>query len=145
LKLSSPFLVAAACGVLALPGCGDDSETTGKPAKPATTAPDAQASPNAEAIREIGATRIGLDQALKQLRRGNEKAAEETVSETYLQHFELVEGPLDKVDHELNEDLEHTIREDLRKKVASGADPAEVGKLIDEVKADLDTAEAKLK
>ena len=146
MKFSTLFLTLATCGAVALPGCGEDSEKGGEPASPATTAaPDAEASPNAAAIREIGATRAGIERALNQVRTGHAKAAEDTVSEAYLQHFELVEGPLDKVDHELNEELEETIRNDLRKKIASGAEPEEVGRLVDEVKADLDTAEAKLK
>jgi hypothetical protein len=144
MKLRTPFLALVACGALALPGCGDDSEPSVKPTtKPA---PQASAPPpaNARAIQEIAATRRGLEQALKQVRAGDAKVAEETVSETYLKHFELVEGPLDKVDHELNEELEHTIREDLRKKIADGGTPAEVEKLVDEIGAGLDTAEAKL-
>jgi hypothetical protein len=140
MRLSTPFLTVAACGAFALPGCGSDSETGG-----GSTTTAEPPSPDAEAIREIGATRAGLDQALKQVRDGDAKAAEETVSETYLQHFELVEGPLDKVDHELNEELEDTIREELREKIASGAKAGEVRRLVDEVKAGLDTAEAKLK
>jgi hypothetical protein len=139
MKLSTPFLAVAACGAFALAGCGSDSEKKGDSPKPKVTK-----APNAEAIREIGATRSGLDQALEQLRDGDARAAEETVSETYLQHFELVEGPLEKVDEELNEELEETIRGKLRKKIASGAKPAEVSRLVDDVKADLDTAEAKL-
>lgn len=144
MKLRTPFLALAACGALAVSGCGEDSkEDSGSTAKQPTET-TAQASPNATAIREIAATRRGLDEALKRLQGGDAKAAEEQVSETYLKHFELVEGPLDKVDHELNEELEHTIREDLRKKIASGGTHAEVEKLVDEIGAGLDTAEAKL-
>ncbi|MGH9363622.1 MAG: hypothetical protein ACRD2T_17060, partial [Thermoanaerobaculia bacterium] len=49
----------------------------------------------AQAIDEIGETSTGLDQALAQLRDGDAKAAKETVAETYLQHFEEVEAPLE--------------------------------------------------
>ncbi|HKP91006.1 MAG TPA: hypothetical protein VJT75_13650 [Thermoleophilaceae bacterium] len=141
MKLGTPFLALAACGAFAMPGCGSDSDdgTTTTAPKPKT--PTA----NTEAIREIVLVRAGLDEALDQLRSGDAKAAEDTVSETYLRHFELVEGPLDRVDHELNEELEETIRDELRKKIAGGAEPAAVSKLVDEVKDDLASAEAKLK
>ena len=71
--------------------------------------------------------------------------ADDAVSEGYLQHFEDVEGPLDKVDHELNEKLEDTIKGDLREKIKSGASVAEIARLIAAVDADLATAERKLK
>jgi outer membrane murein-binding lipoprotein Lpp len=134
MKLQAPLLAAAACGAFALPGCGSDSEKS-----------DEANVSDAKAIQEIAATRVGLDHAVKQLRAGDAKAAEDTVAETYLQHFELVEGPLDEVDHELNEELEEAINEELRDKIKGGATPAEVSKLVDSVKADLQTAEAKLR
>jgi hypothetical protein len=67
------------------------------------------------------------------------------VSEGYLEHFEDVEGPLDKVDHELNEKLEDGIKGDLRDRIRSGAPVAEVERLIARLDADLATAERKLK
>jgi outer membrane murein-binding lipoprotein Lpp len=132
MRLQVPVLAAAACGALALPGCGEEKKGEANVSK-------------TKAIQEIAATRVGLEHALAQLRSGDAKAAEDTVAETYLQHFELVEGPLDEVDHELNEELEETINEELRDKIKSGAPPAEVSKLVDSVKDDLETAEAKLR
>jgi len=138
LRLATPVLSLAICGAAVLPGCGSDSDKSSEKSEEQTVS-------KAEAVKEIAAVRTGLDQAVKQLKGGDAKAAEDTVAETYLQHFELVEGPLDEVDHELNEELEEAINEELREKISSGASPAEVTKLVDEVKADLDTAEAKLK
>lgn len=137
MRLSSPVLSVAVCGAFAFAGCGSDSKKSSESSEHNVS--------NAEAVKEIGAVRTGLDEAVQQLKGGDAKAAENTVAETYLQHFELVEGPLGKVDHELNEGLEETINEELRQKISSGAKPAEVQKLVNEVKADLDTAEAKLK
>ena len=137
MKLNTPLLAVAACGALALPGCGSDSEKSGEAAEASVS--------NAEAVKEIALVRAGLDQAVQELRGGDAKAAEDTVAETYLQHFELVEGPLEEVDEELNEELEEAINVELREKISSGAKAAEVSKLVDEVKADLETAEAKLK
>ena len=132
-----PVLAVAACSAFALPACGSESEKSGESSEHSVS--------NAEAVKEIAAVRAGLDTAVKQLKGGDAKAAENTVAETYLQHFELVEGPLEKVDEELNEELEEAINQELRDKIKSGAKPAVVVKLVDEVKADLDTAESKLK
>jgi hypothetical protein len=137
LRITTTVLSLAACGAVVLPGCGSDSESSGESSEKTVS--------KAEAIKEIAAVRIGLAKAVKQVRSGDAKAAEDTVAETYLQHFELVEGPLGKADEELNEALEETINEELRQKISSGASAAEIEKLVGEVKADLDTAEAKLR
>jgi hypothetical protein len=130
------FVVLAICSALALAACGgSDDEGSGAAAGQATPA---------EAVKEIGATRAALDRAVDQLRAGDAKRAEETVSEAYLQHFEEVEGPLGKVDAKLNEELEEAISGELRQKIRAGAPVAEVEKLVTEVKADLATAESKL-
>src|SRR4051794_31997078 len=101
--MSLPKIVAALAlsSSFALAACGSDKEKSSE-------ASEEQSTP-AQAIKEIGATRTGLDTAVKQVRSGDRKAAEETASETYLEHFEKVEGPLGEVDHELNEELEEAI------------------------------------
>src|SRR5688500_5502328 len=106
MKLDQAVLAALAGCALALGACGGDDDK-------ASPAAEEESTP-AEAVQEIGAVRTGLGQALEQLRAGDRKAAEETVAESYLQHFEKVEGPLDKVDHELNEELEETLKGELR-------------------------------
>jgi len=121
---------------LALAACGGETESEG--------AAEQQATP-AQARAEIGEVRAALDSAVTSLREGDAKAAENAVSEGYLQHFEKVEGPLEKVDAELNEELEDTIREELRDKIRSGGSVEEVTKMVSEIKSDLDTAEQKLR
>jgi SMC interacting uncharacterized protein involved in chromosome segregation len=132
---------------LALAACGSDEDTSStKSTQSAGSAEQAEenATP-AQARAEIGEVRAALDSALASLRDGDAKAAENAVSEGYLQHFEKVEGPLEKVDQELNEDLEETIREQLRDKIRTGGSVEEVTAMISEIKADLDTAEQKLR
>src|ERR687885_266360 len=87
---------------LALAACGSDKEKAEEQATPA------------QARTEIGEVRAALDTAVASLKEGDAKAAENAVSEGYLEHFEKVEGPLEKVDAELNEKLEDGIREELR-------------------------------
>jgi high-affinity iron transporter len=99
----------------------------------------------AEAIERIGNVRSGLDDALAKYRAGDKKSADELVGDTYLEQFEHVEGPLDKVNHELNEELEDGIREELRDKIKAGAPKAEVESLVRELKTKLDEAEAALR
>src|SRR5919202_4257417 len=84
---------------LALAACGSDKEKAEEKASPA------------QARAEIGEVRAALDSAVASLKEGDAKAAENAVSEGYLQHFEKVEGPLEDVDAELNEKLEDRIRE----------------------------------
>ncbi|MEP6954704.1 MAG: hypothetical protein ABI950_11655 [Solirubrobacteraceae bacterium] len=129
-----PAVLTAGLAVsFALAACGSDD----KSAAPATSTSDARA--------QAAATRQALRTALTQVKSGDRKAADDAVSEGYLQHFEDVEGPLDKVDPELNEKLEDTIKGDLREKIKSGASVAEIARLIAAVDADLATAERKLK
>ena len=117
LALSSSFALAA---------CGSDKEKSSE-------ASEEQSTP-AQAIKEIDATRTGLDMAVRQVRSGDRKAAEDTAAETYLEHFEKVEGP-----------LEEAISGALRQKIKSTAPAGEVAKFVKGIKADLATAEAKLK
>lgn len=126
--LVSATVALSALGV----GCGSDDKA-------------AEAASSAEAIKEIDATRAGLDAALASYRSGDAKAADKQVGDAYLKHFEIVEGPLDKADHELNEKLEHEIREELRDKIKAGAPKTEVEHLVAQIKRDLATAESKLK
>jgi hypothetical protein len=136
MKVRSAVLTLAMSSGLALAACGGgdkSSEATAEQATPAV------------ALAEIPQVKAGLDKAVSQLRDGDAKAAEETVSETYVEHFEKVEDPLGKVDPELKEKLEETIADELRTQIRDGAPVAQVSKHVDQVKADLDTAAGKLK
>jgi len=137
MKLRSFAPVIASCCALALVACGDDDDGSKEAGEEPSTP--------AVAVKEIGETETALDQAVDQLRAGDRKQAEETVAEAYLQHFEKVEGPLEKADPELNEELEEAISGELREKIRSGAPVPEVTRLVREVKRDLVTAEGKLK
>jgi hypothetical protein len=136
LKLRTAFVSFALVSALALAACGGESESE--------KAAEQNATP-AQARAEIGEVRKALDTAVSQLEEGNAKAADNTVSEGYLQHFEKVEGPLGKVDGELNERLEDSIREELREKIQDGGSVAEVTQMVNAIKADLATAEQKLR
>jgi high-affinity iron transporter len=120
---------------LALAACGSEKQTA--------TAAEKEATP-AQARAEIAQVRTALDNAIAALKDGDAKQAERLASDGYLEHFEKVEAPLKKVDAELNEKLEHTLREDLRDKIRSGAPATEIDRLVTDIKADLATAEQKL-
>ena len=119
---------------LALAACGDDE---GGEETETTVTPQI-------AIEEIGDVRAGLNQALAEYTGGDAETAAEIVEETYLQHFELVEGPLEEADAELNEELEDEIREELVDQIESSASVAEVKELISQIETGLDEAEAAL-
>ena len=127
------FVLVSSLAVAACGGSESDSEE----------AAEQEATP-AQARAEIGAVRQALDDAVASLREGDAKAADDAVSEGYLEHFERVEGPLGKVDHELTEKLEDSIREELREKIQDGGSVAEVTRMVSAIKSDLATAEQKL-
>jgi DNA anti-recombination protein RmuC len=135
LTLRTALVSFALVSALALAACGGESESEAAAEQGATPA---------EARAEIGEVRKALDTAVAQLEEGDAKAADNTVSEGYLEHFEKVEGPLGKVDDELNEKLEDSIREELRQKIQDGGSVAEVTRMVGAIKADLATAEQKL-
>jgi DNA anti-recombination protein RmuC len=134
-KLRTLLVSLALVCALGLAACGGESESE--------EAAEQNATP-AQARAEIGEVRKALDTAVAELKEGDAEAADNTVSEGYLEHFEKVEGPLEKVDEELNEKLEDSIREDLRETIQDGGSVAEVTQKIDAIKTDLASAEQKL-
>ena len=134
-QLAGAIAVAAILSMSVLAACGGDDDS-------GSQATEAQSS-SAQAIDEIDETSAGLDQALAQLRDGDAKAAKETVAETYLQHFEEVEAPLEKVDAELMEKLEEGISTDLRGDI--GKESAEqITHQVNQLKLGLATAKSRL-
>ena len=117
---------------LALAGCGGDAEAE-------------ESSTPAEAVAELATIKTMLDTALGQYRRGNVKAAERTVGDAYLEHFEHVEEPLGDRDHERMEELEEYLSTEIRDLMKDRAPAADVARLIRRVKLDLDRAAATLR
>ena len=131
-RLSAVLILVLAALALAVAGCGGSDESDEESATPA------------EAVAEIDEIKTMLATAVTQVRAGDADAAEETVGDAYLEHFEKVEHPLEEQDHELMEDLEHRISTEIRDEMKEGASADEVAALVEETKADLDTAKAKL-
>ena len=127
--LRTVLLLAAVTGLLVVAGCGGEDEEAEESATPA------------EAVQEIDQIKQLLDEALAQYRVGDAETAEETTGDAYLEHFEKVEGPLGDEDHEFMEELEHRISTEIRDEMKNGASVADVEKLIDETKTDLDQAQ----
>jgi hypothetical protein len=97
-----------------------------------------------EAAAEIDEIKRMLDEGLAQYQDGDTEAADTTIGDAYLEHFEEVEHPLEEQDHELMEDLEHRISTEIRDEMKEGASADEVAALVEETKTDLDTAKTKL-
>ncbi|MFL5818389.1 MAG: hypothetical protein ACJ76L_12420 [Conexibacter sp.] len=135
MKVRISAVAALALAGFAL-GCGSSSDDKAEEAEHSATPQ--------QAIAEIAAVRSGLAEALATYRAGDVRSADEQVGDTYLQHFELVEGPLEKVDHELNEQLEDTIREELREQIRADAGAAQIARLVRQIDAKLDKAEQAL-
>jgi uncharacterized phage infection (PIP) family protein YhgE len=131
-----PAGVAVVLAASLLGACGGEDKSGSE-----TTA--AAQSTAAEAVKQIDKTTAGLDRAVQQLRDGDAKAAKETVSETYLQHFEDVEHPLEEVAPELKEGLEEGIADDLRNDIGKTSTDEVVAE-VDALKRKLATAKDKL-
>jgi hypothetical protein len=121
------LLLLAALLLTAAAGCGGDSST------------EEEATP-AEAVAEIEEIKGLLADALVDVRAGDADAAEKTVGDAYLEHFEDVEAPLGERDHEFMEELEEAISTDLRNEIKAGKSAAEIETSVHEIEADLDRA-----
>lgn len=124
---------AAITGSMMLTACGGSDSSTTESSSPAT------------ALREVRETRDALQQALATYRSGDKAGAREQVAEAYVSHFEEVEGPLGTRDHELNEELEHAISDELRADMKAGKPVAAIEAEVKAIVADLDKAEAALR
>jgi len=135
-RLTSLVVPVAALALLA--GCGDsDSSTTEHEEAEAAATPQ-------EAITEIAQVRRALAAGLVAYAQGKAKQADELIGDAYLEHFELVEHPLEERDEELNEDLELLISTEIRGEIKKGASPAEVKALVAEANRGLSKAEKAL-
>jgi hypothetical protein len=131
-RLSPVLPLALAALLFAVAGCGGSEESDDESATPA------------EAVAEIDEIKTMLATAVDQVRNGDADAAEETVGDAYLEHFEHVEGPLGERDHELMEELEEAISTDLRNEIKDGKSADEIQTEVDSITTDLDQAVAVL-
>lgn len=130
------YMTMAFAALVALAGCGEDSSSEAEEHESATPQ---------VAVVEIGEVRTGLAAGLAAYRDGDAEKADQLVGDAYLEHFELVEGPLEERDEELNEELEELIRNEIRHEIEDGARVAAVAALVREANAELDEAEKALK
>jgi hypothetical protein len=136
---SRTLTLAAPLAALALfAGCGD-SDSSSTEAEKAEEASTPQ-----KAIVEIAAVRAGLGAGLSAYLQGNAEKADQLIGDAYLEHFELVEHPLEERDEELNEELEQLISTEIRNEIKDGATPAEVKALVAEANRELSLAERAL-
>ena len=127
-RLSPVLPLALAALLLAVAGCGGSDESDEESATPT------------EAVAEIDEIKTMLATAVDQVRDGDADAAEKTVGDAYLEHFEHVEGPLGERDHELMEELEEAISTDLRNDIKHGKSVDEIQTEVEAIRADLDHA-----
>ena len=127
-RLSAVLILLLAALALAVAGCGGSDESDEESATPA------------EAVTEIDEIKTMLATAVTQVRAGDTDAAEETVGDAYLEHFEHVEHPLGEEDHELMEELEEAISTDLRNDIKDGKSADEIEAAVAAINSDLDRA-----
>jgi high-affinity iron transporter len=139
-RFTPPALAASLAAIVLIAGCGDgdSSSSTEKEEHEAAATPQ-------KAIAEIALVRAGLAAGLAAYEEGDAKKADELIGDAYLEHFEVVEGPLEESDEELNEELELLISTEIRQEIKRGENPAEVAALVEEANEQLDQAEKALK
>lgn len=86
-----------------------------------------------------------LTDAKTQYEAGDTRAANENLINAYLENFEYLEGPLEAVDEEMMEGLEHTLREDLPKLITDAVSSKAFNSAVDAAQQELDKAQALLK
>ena len=128
-RLSAVLILLLAALALAVAGCGGSDESE-----------EEESATPAEAVAEIGEIKTMLATAVAQVRAGDADAAEETVGDAYLEHFEKVEHPLGEEDHELMEELEEAISTDLRNDIKDGKSTDEIEAAVAAINTDLDRA-----
>src|SRR5262245_48069182 len=138
------LLVLAALALVAA-GCGSDDNDPSAAATAAATSEDEsegeeEAATPEEAVEEIAEIRTLLATAVTQVESGDREQAEQTVGDAYLEHFEHVEAPLGDKNHDLMEELEESISNDLRNQITDGNDVAAIRASVDEIDAKLDQA-----
>lgn len=133
----SPAPAALLAVALLAPGCGD-GDSSEKEEQEAAATP-------LEAISEIGKVRVGLAAGLSAYARGNAEKAEQLIGDAYLEHFELVEAPLEERDEELNEELEELISTEIRQEIKEGAGVPRVEALVEQAEHELTNAEKALR
>ena len=127
-RRSTALLALLAALVLVVAGCGGSDE------------PDEESATPTEAVGEIEEIKSLLATAVQQVRDGDSDAAEETVGDAYLEHFEDVEAPLGERDHDFMEELEEAISTDLRNEIKDGGTADEIEASVEEINVDLDRA-----
>ena len=140
------LLLIVLLGLVALTvtACGSDDDSSPAAATATEEGEEEGEITAEEAAAEIDEIKRMLDEGLAQYQDGDQEAADTTVGDAYLEHFEKVEHPLEEHDHELMEELEHRISTEIRDEMKDGASADEVAALVEQTKADLDTAKAKL-
>ncbi len=134
-------LLALICGVLAVAGCGGDSESSS--AETTVEETEEESTPE-QALAEIATIRSLLDDAVAQYQSGDHEGAADAVGDIYLEHYEQVEGPLGDVNHDLMEEIEEKLSTELRTSMEDGADQSEIDALVAEITSGLDQAEQEL-
>ena len=129
-----PVFATALTALAFTAGC-DDDDKNGSSNAPAPTNPQA----------ELRAVRAMLGRAGEEYRAGHGAQAERTIGDAYLDHFEDVEGPLDKRDHALKETLEESISTTIRERMKAGAPVDEIQRLMGRTQRQLVQAEAALR
>jgi len=82
----------------------------------------------------------GLDQSLALYKSGKTQDAINALADTYEDHFEKIEAPLEAADKDLKEDLESSIATKLRAAMTANTPAADVEKMVTDIESKLATA-----
>lgn len=93
-----------------------------------------------ERVQEVEAIKSDLDEVVEEYEAGESAEAKRIITQTYLNRFEGLEGPLIEERPELVEELEADFNEELPGLIDSNASVSEVESKVESMKTKLDTA-----
>jgi hypothetical protein len=140
-------LVVLAMAMAACSSAGSSPSAAAPSSAPTTAASSGTAAAPSGSLNgaaEVDAVIAGLNKANDLYKAGQVQQAMDEIAETYEEHFELIEGPLEARDNDLKEDLEQTIASEIRAQMQANKPAADVDTLIKATIVKLQTAKALL-
>ena len=114
--------------------------TASAPAAPTVVENKSTPTTGTKALPKVSDLKTQVDEAVKLYKDGKTDAAYEKAANAYSEGFEYLEEPLKAKDHDLNETIEDQFK-DLREDIKAKKPAADVEKLAETLKANLDKAE----
>jgi hypothetical protein len=101
-------------------------------------AEEEEGDPRLQYVKNI---RMLLEKAVEEYEDGEYEEAMSFAIKAYLDNYEFLENDVEEQDEELNEEVEHMLRDELQEKIRNRAPASEIKQLASEINAKLDAVE----